>query len=415
MRPFKEWPTVRWLREHRAVVDVAIALIIAAVSTIIHFAQDEVDGYVYRDPTWWTVPLVAAAALPLIWRRSHAILTAFVVFALQAGIELLEINGPSWIPMAFAFYALGAYAHGPTRIRALTILGTAVSVFLGLGLLEDRDDFTIWVALAAAVWLVAVFVVGDNMRRRRAELAELAERADRAERERELLADRRVTEERTRIARELHDIVAHSVSVMVIQASAARRNLQRDRGAAEALLGNIEDTGRRTMGELRQILGVLREAGDGGSGAIAPMVPMLCDLDSLASSIPDLDVRLHRTGSLDAVPIGIALAAYRVVQEALTNAHRHGGPNVVVEVQVACGEERVDVRVSDDGRGASTRATDHGGGYGIIGMSERVAAFGGTLSTGPRRTGGWEVRASFPLQPSPTIRDLVSPVREFVS
>ena len=222
------------------------------------------------------------------------------------------------------------------------MLGAAVGAFLVLGLLDDRDDFTIWVALGAVVWLVASFVVGDNMRRRRTELAELSERAERAERERELLASRRVTEERTRIARELHDIVAHSVSVMLIQATAARRNLHRDRDAAEALLGNIEQTGRQTMGELRQILGVLRETGDADS---APLVPVLCDLDALVSSIPELDVRLVQSGSLESVPIGVALAAYRVVQEALTNVHRHAGPNVVVEVEVACGDERVDVRV----------------------------------------------------------------------
>ena len=412
MRPFKQWPVVRWMREHRFVVDVAIALVIATVSVIIHFNQRTVDGYTYRDPTVWTVPLVFASAIPLIWRRTHAIATAYAVFALQALIEVLEINGPSWVPMAFAFYALGSWAVGPTRSKALGVLGAAVGAFLVLGLLEDRDDFTIWVALGAVVWLVASFVVGDNMRRRRTELAELSERAERAERERELLASRRVTEERTRIARELHDIVAHSVSVMLIQATAARRNLHRDRDAAEALLGNIEQTGRQTMGELRQILGVLREAGDADS---APLVPVLCDLDALVSSIPELDVRLVQSGSLESVPIGVALAAYRVVQEALTNVHRHAGPNVIVEVAVACGDERVDVRVSDNGRGASTRPSESGVGYGLIGMSERVAAFGGTLSTGPRRTGGWEVKATFPLDASAPIRELTPPVREFVS
>jgi signal transduction histidine kinase len=143
------------------------------------------------------------------------------------------------------------------------------------------------------------------------------------------------------------------------------------------------------------------------------MGPMLCDLDALATSIPDLDVRLTQSGSLDDVPIGVALAAYRVVQEALTNAHRHAGPNVTVEVEVASTSDRVGVRVSDNGRGASTRPDEADGGYGLIGMSERVAAFGGTLATGPRRNGGWEVKATFPLDsPSPT-RQLTSPVREF--
>ena len=134
------------------------------------------------------------------------------------------------------------------------------------------------------------------------------------------------------------------------------------------------------------------------------MVPMLCDLDALVTSIPDLDVRLSGSGSLDAVPIGVALAAYRVVQEALTNAHRHAGPNVSVDVEVSRSDTHVEVRVSDNGRGASTRPGQTAGGYGLIGMSERVAAFGGTLATGPRRNGGWEVRATFPLDVAVRIR-----------
>ena len=399
---------VRWMRDHRFAVDVVIALGIATFGLIVHFAQETVDGYVYREPTFWTVPLVFCVAVPLVWRRTHAIPVAFAVFGVQALLEVLEINGPSWIAVAFAFYALGSWAHGPARPRAVGVLIAAVCVFLVLGLLEDRDDVTVWVALGALVWLIAAFVVGDNMRRRRTEIAELSERAERAERERELLASRRVTEERTRIARELHDVVAHSVSVMVIQASAARRNLRRDRDAAEGLLDNIEQTGRQAMGELRQILGVLREAGDTGT---TPMVPMLCDLDALVTSIPDLDVRLACSGSLDEVPIGVALAAYRVVQEALTNAHRHAGPKVTVDVDVTCTAERVDVRVTDNGRGASTRP-DEARGYGLIGMSERVAAFGGTLTTGPRRNGGWEVRARFPLAAPSAVADAVPPARE---
>ena len=409
MRPYKNWPVVRWLRGHPRLVDVALAVVVAAVSVGVHFGQREINGYAYRDPTVWTVVLVVAACVPMVWRRVHAIPAAFAALALQFPLDQLKINGTSWVAIVFTVYAVGSYASGERRVRAVAALAAMAMIEMSLGLLGDDPNFTVWAALGGIVWLTASFVVGDNMRRRRQELSDLAARAERAERERELLAGQRVTEERARIARELHDIVAHSVSVMVIQATAARRNLGRDLQATETLLDNIENTGRQTMGELRQILGVLRDS----AGSTAPMGPMLCDLDALGTSIPDLDVRLTQSGSLDDVPIGVALAAYRVVQEALTNAHRHAGPNVTVEVEVASTSDRVGVRVSDNGRGASTRPDEADGGYGLIGMSERVAAFGGTLATGPRRNGGWEVKATFPLDSPSPIRQLTSPVREF--
>ena len=398
------------MREHPRHIDVGLALVVAAISVGVHLGQSEINGYEYHDPKAWTVVLVVAACVPMIWRRVRAIPAAFGAVALQFPLDQMKINGTSWVAVMFAIYAVGSYASGERRVRAVAVLAVMITVEMIIALLGDDPNFTVWAALGGLVWLTASFVVGDNMRRRRLELSDLAARAERAERERELLAGQRVTEERARIARELHDIVAHSVSVMVIQATAARRNLGRDEQATETLLGNIEETGRQAMGELRQILGVLRQ--ESGTGT-TPLVPMLCDIDALVTSIPDLDVRLVRDGSLDGVPIGVALAAYRVVQEALTNAHRHAGPNVTVDVEVVCTADKVDVRVADNGRGASTRPGDTDGGYGLIGMSERVAAFGGTLTTGPRRNGGWEVKATFPLDAPSPIRQLTSPVREF--
>ena len=292
-------------------------------------------------------------------------------------------------------YSLGAYAEGPVRAR--TALGAAVTLvaLLVLGVINADVELSGLEAVGAAAVLVVAFVIGDNVQRRRTEVRDLSERADRAERERELIAGQRVSEERGRIARDLHDVVAHSVSVMVIQAAAARRNLDRDLPAAAQLLENVEATGRHAMGELRQILGVLREHSD-----VPPTTAVLTDIDSLVRSIPDVDVRLHTTGSLAEVPAGVALSAYRVVQEALTNVHRHGGPDVTVRVDVDCAPDRVNISVADDGRGASTTANrGDSGGYGLVGMAERVAAFGGELRYGPRRSGGWEVRAYFPLHP----------------
>ena len=240
------------------------------------------------------------------------------------------------------------------------------------------------------------FVVGDNVRRRRNELAELSERADRAERERELLALQRVGEERTRIARDLHDVITHSVSAIVIQAAAARRNVDRAPDDAVDLLANIEETGRRTISELRQILGVLHESDtENVNEAAASPVQSIVDIESLIDSASDLDVTLSTTGEIDTVPSGVATSAFHVVPEALTNARRHAGPHATIDVRVERTDDCLDVCIEDDGRGAS--ADHQQSGYGLIGMGERVAAFGGTLRSGPRRAGGWQVRASFPL------------------
>jgi len=402
VRPYREWPAVRWGRAHAFIVDIGFAGVLVAFSIVVHFHQRSTPLVDFRDPAWWTIALGVTACLPIAWRRSHPIPAVVAAVGFQILLESLRINGPGWLPVYVAIYSVGAHSYGRARLITAVLL-TALFVGGGIWIVIDTDELTL-IGVAAFLASVAVcFFVGDNMRRRRREISDLAARAETAERERELLASRRVADERTRIARELHDVVAHSVSVMVIQAAAAHRNLDRDRESSETLLVNIEETGRQTMRELRSILGVLRDADDDAPTT----VPILGDLDALVTSIPDLDVRLERSGSMDAVPVGVALAAYRVVQEALTNAHRHGGPNVVVEVDVLCGAERVDVTVSDNGRGASTRAAESTG-YGLLGMSERAAAFGGTLSAGPRRTGGWRVKATFPMPSAPGVVDLAS-------
>lgn len=385
---------MRWMREHTFLVDCGLAAAVMALSLVSHFLQGEVDGREFRDPTWWTVALVVLANVPLAWRRKRTILSALLTVGLQLGVDMVDINGPAWFGVALSLYALGAHSEGPARLRATVVITVALAAVLGLSLIVNVDGLSVGDVVATAALMAVCFLVGELMRRRRRELSELAARADRAEHERELVVGQRVAEERTRIARDLHDVVAHSVSVMVIQATAASRNLERNPAAAAELLSNIESTGRQTMGELRQILGVLR---DPVTPEAPVRTPVLTDIDALVQSVPELDVRISRSGSFDDVPTGIALSAFRVVQEALTNVTRHAGPNVTVDVMVDVTAERVNVTVSDDGRGASSRPSAEGSGYGLIGMSERVAAFGGQLRTGPRRDGGWEVRAHFPL------------------
>ena len=207
------------------------------------------------------------------------------------------------------------------------------------------------------------------------------------------MAHQHVQEERTRIARELHDVVAHSVSLMVIQTAAARRQLLADPQGVDASLAAIEETGRTAMQEMRRILGVLRDVS--GDAPLSPQ-PGLSAIEGLTASASDLPVSVHAEGDLDHLPVGVELSAFRIVQEALTNVRRHAGPVQHVDVSMVRLENSLTVEVTDDGRGAA--ASDNGEpGFGLMGMRERVAAYEGQLYAGPRPGGGWRVRAIFPV------------------
>jgi signal transduction histidine kinase len=229
---------------------------------------------------------------------------------------------------------------------------------------------------------------------------ELHEAAVHAEEAREAHARAAVAEERRRIAREMHDIVAHSVSVMVVQAGGARRILDRDLDRAVEAGARIEDTGRAALSEMRRLLGVLR-AGDEVDHAPQPTLEAVDALVEGARSA-GLPVDLRVEGPRRALPAGVDLAAYRVVQEAITNVLKHGGGSAT-EVCVRYGLDDVELEVRDHGPGhrrSSRRRHDHalaGGGHGLVGMRERVRIFGGELVTGRRRGGGFEVRARIPL------------------
>jgi signal transduction histidine kinase len=391
----------RWLREHPFGADSILAALLTALALAIHATTTAVQDTEPAHPvTWWTVVLVVLSTLPIAFRRRNPIWTLTVVLTAQLACEGLHIRGPSWLAVLVGVYSVGAHVEGRPRLRAIGVCFAAV-VLIGMVALVS-DDVTLVDGIAAMGLLTAAFVLGDNLRRRRQHLESLADRAERAERERDLLARERVAEERNRIARELHDIVAHSVSVMVVQAAAARRSLATRPDEAMVMLGNVERTGRQTMDELRQVLGVLRQT-DGVPSSVP--VPTLDDLPALVEGGGGLPVRLAVTGSPDRVPAGIAVCVYRIVQEALTNANRHAGPAATVEVDVACGAAAIDVVVTDDGRGAS--ASDDGG-YGLVGMHERATAAGGSLSAGPRRGGGWRVRATIPFHPAGTATDTAS-------
>jgi signal transduction histidine kinase len=290
-------------------------------------------------------------------------------------------------------YTVAAY-----RGRRVSLIGLAAAEvgLAGVQLTPGRTDLSTWVGntlVLAAAWLLGNFV-GD----RRAYAAQLEERTAELEQAREDLARRAVTDERLRLARELHDVVAHSMSVIAVQSAVGAHVAEAQPEEARKALAAIETASRAALEELRRLLGVLRQD-DGGEpyGSLAP-VPGLADLDTLLAEVGKvgLAVKVRVEGVRPELPAGVDLSAYRIVQEALTNVVRHAGPTRA-QVVVCYGDREIAVEITDDGKGAPSDGRTAKVGHGIIGMRERVALFGGDLEAGPRPGGGFRVAARLPF------------------
>ena len=385
--------TVAWVRAHAAdLLDALIVVVLAGTS------QYEVwVGPLFQDvagPRLANAALLALMCVPLLWRRSHPTLVfAVVLLALavqsevevQAGVIARSDQGTlqGWVVALIAFYSVAAHAT-PRRAAVAGLLGGAGWIADDLrellpGTIALEDTIPAWFILAAAWGL------GYALHGRVAEVSELTDRADRLEREREAA----VAAERARIARDLHDVVAHSLSVMIVQAQAAERVLEGEEASARDALASIDSTGRQAMVEMRRLVGLLR---DDDQPSLAPR-PGLAQLPALAEQMRDagLPVDLVVQGEPRPVAPGVDLSAYRIVQEALTNALKHAGP-ARARVVVRFGAHEMELEVSDDGRGA------HGGdgGHGLVGMRERVALYGGELESGSANGRGFTVRAKLP-------------------
>jgi signal transduction histidine kinase len=240
--------------------------------------------------------------------------------------------------------------------------------------------------------------VARGLRHRALLARELALRNERLEVEREAQAAAAVSDERRRIARELHDVVAHSVSVMVVQSGAARRVLDAEPDHAVAALAEVERSGRQALSELRRLLGLMRDGDE--SAAVREPQPTLAGLDDLVERARDagLPVELRQEGTPFSLPMGCDLAAYRVVQESLTNALKHAGDGARATVLLRWSDDRLDLDISDTGQGLAVAAPDGDGplGQGLLGMRERVALCGGDLQAGPSVRGGFRVHATIP-------------------
>ncbi len=344
----------------------------------------------------WTI-LGLAQLIPLYWRRHHPVPT-FAVVALATALQALLMDGPLWSQVAFpiATYSVARWAGARWAAGAL-VVGLAGAGIAAVDWLKGYDDAVTVVAftsyfLTIATIVVTAWALGTLGRVRDAYVEALVERSLRIERETAQQVELAASEERARIAREMHDVVAHGLSVMVVQADGARYAAERDPAVAATTLATISRTGREALTEMRRLLGLLRSGEVTGT---RPQ-PRLGDIAVLVEQTRAAGTDVHATlPAADAeVPDGVALTAYRVVQESLSNVRKHAGPGAGAVVTVAV-TDTVSVDVEDDGRGASS--DDDGRGLGLAGMRERVSLHDGTLEAGPRPGGGFRVSARIPL------------------
>jgi signal transduction histidine kinase len=331
-------------------------------------------------------------ALSFLVRRQHPLVTVAAV-VLGGLIGEAALTGPPDLLVEIVMTLSACYSVGAHAERRQSLIGVtfAVAVITVLALIDDPND---------VFWPVTFFVflpwlMGRMLRNQLYLARELAEKADRAEHAREEEARRAIAEERNRVARELHDVLAHNLSVMVVQAGAARRIAERDPGRAGQAAELIRTTGRETLAELRQLFGPVRR----GEGEALAGPPTLRRVDRLLARARDagLKVEAQVEGKEVPLPPGVDLTAYRVVQEALTNVIKHAGAGRA-RVAVRYEPWEVVVEVEDDGVGPSGDGAlgETGGGHGLVGMRERVNLYGGVFQAGRRRGGGFAVRARLP-------------------
>jgi signal transduction histidine kinase len=388
-----------WSRSHPTVVDglVAMLLFVAALPQLL---SAHTPGKGHEKPDLSSLVIVAVIMAALAFRQRFP----FAVLAVTAGGNLmLTVLGHDLTFAEVLAFVIAVFTIAARRALAISSIGGALAMacFIAVVLAMPGNIGSVGVitdiALIAGVWWV-----GRSLRLRRAYLAELEHRAERLERARDSDARTARVEERSRIARELHDVVAHHVSVMTVQAGAARRILDKDPDSAREAMVTIEDVGRTTLDEMRRIVGVLRTERD--SKAAGPELspqPGIHEVGALVDHVREtgLSVQLWMEGDPRPLSTGVNLAAYRLIQEALTNSLKHAGPQARAWVRIHYNPRELTVEVEDDGRGVAAALADNGDnpGHGLVGMHERVALYGGELRIGPRSGGGFEVRARFPL------------------
>jgi signal transduction histidine kinase len=370
------------MRRPSASTTASLAVIAAVLAGIvITYAFRTTRGLNALD---FVLPLLAIAGT--LARRRYPVAALIVVGASTAAYyPWARLDGPIMVLLFVVLYTAA------DRGALAAAIATGATLLLAMGLGEAGDvrhvDDSLFVAIAG--WVVAAIAFGGVTRNRRAYLLEAERRAADAEHSKEEEARRRESEERLRIARELHDVLGHNISMINVQAAAALHGLKKRPGDAEQALRAIKDTSKETLRELRTTLGVLRQVDED-----APTAPAdsLARVDALVAA-SGLEVHTELSGPLDAVPTEVDLAATRIIREALTNVSRHSGTTKAT-LAVANTSGNIMIRVEDDGPGAPY---DAGSGFGLQGMRERATALGGTLDAGPRPEGGFRVVARLPM------------------
>jgi signal transduction histidine kinase len=378
----------RWFREVNPwVLDAIIGTFFTIVGLLALFGTSD-PKHVYNAPDALGVVLALGCSLPFYVRRRFPL--AVLVTTVSFLVALACVGYPSNPQTQFlvvATYSLGSHCDNRRRVLGMAwlVLGMVTAAAIGI-----PDTATANIATTGAIYF-AVFFFGVAIQNRRLYMQQLEDRAALLERERDEEAKRAVADERLRIAQELHDVVAHSMGVITVQAGVGAHVIDKDPAEAKKALDAIATTSRSTLTEIRRLLGVLR-ADDGGSYQPAPG---LGDLDRLVADVRSAGVSVDVTtsGERHDIPPGVDLTAYRIVQEALTNVLKHAGP---AHANVVLGYEPSALRleIADDGRGVNGRATE--GGHGLVGMRERVRVYGGSLEAGPVKGGGFRVIARLP-------------------
>ncbi|MEU9609394.1 sensor histidine kinase [Streptomyces sp. NPDC048057] len=389
-----------FIRRHPTGVDCFWAVFLMGLSAL-GFVGDQDRG-----PLWAAVPVVMGLSAVIALRRRMP--EKMLVLAAALGIAQLVLDvppGASNFAMLVIIYTVAAQSASRWASRLALVGGLAAATCGQIRWPTPNQSALsqIFITIILTVPFALAWTLGDSVRTRRAYFAQLEERARRLEKEREAQSKVAVAAERARIARELHDVVAHNVSVMVVQADGAAYVLDAAPDQAKQALETISMTGRQALAEMRRLLGVLRTGDAPESGEYVPQ-PDVQQIEDLVEQVrtSGLTVDFKIEGTPRPLPSGVELTAYRIVQEALTNTRKHGGPDAGASVRLVYFDDGLGLLVEDDGRGAAHELYEDGGadgqGHGLIGMRERVGMVGGTLDAGPRPGGGFRISALLPLK-----------------